>query len=184
MHLYPYTSLFLTASAVIVPLQPRANTNDPCAVNPSGVGDLGPTVDGAAGIGAEFESPAFYFTNPECSPEDTFAAKGKIVNGRTGDQWILSADTGGNEGKLNAEYILNGKKIKVGSGDGAKSGREVANDLIGWKPWQGDDKAKEINIQDNKCNPWKVTAPSAKSAPEKLPWLVILLASVSTLGDV
>lgn len=130
MHLYPYTSLFLTASAVIVPLQPRANTNDPCAVNPSGVGDLGPTVDGAAGIGAEFESPAFYFTNPECSPEDTFAAKGKIVNGRTGDQWILSADTGGNEGKLNAEYILNGKKIKVGSGDGAKSGREVANDLV------------------------------------------------------
>ena len=130
MHLYPYTSLFLTASAAIVPLQPRATAGDPCAVDPSGVGDLGPTADGTAGIGAEFESPAFYFENPKCGPEDTFAAKGKVVNDRTGDQWILSADTGPNQGKLNAEYILNGKKIKLGSGDGAKSGKDVADDLV------------------------------------------------------
>ena len=130
MHLYPYASLFVTASAAILPLQPRATASDPCAVDPSGVGDLGPTEDGTAGIGAEFESPSFLFENPQCSPEDTFAAKGKIVNGRTGDQWILSADTVQDQGKLKAEYILNGKKIKVGSGDGAKTGKDVANDLV------------------------------------------------------
>lgn len=56
MLLIPYTANFLTASAAIVPLQARAtigaSVDDPCAVDPSGVGDLGPTADGTADIGA------------------------------------------------------------------------------------------------------------------------------------
>lgn len=90
----------------------------------------GITADGTAGIGAEFESPAFYFVNQDCNGDDTNAAKRQVVAGRTGPNWILSADTGGGAGKLNAEYILNGQNIKVGSGDGARAGRAIADDLV------------------------------------------------------
>ena len=129
MHLLSYTSILLTASAAYLP--PRAL--DPClqdvqdyeAVQLDGI-----TADGTAGIGAEFESPAFYFTNPKCSIDDTNAAKKQIVAGRTGTNWELTADSTSDAGKINAEYILDGTKIKVGSGDGATAGKAWADDLV------------------------------------------------------
>lgn len=90
----------------------------------------GPTADGTAGIGAEFEGPFFYFVNPECSDDDTNAAKKETVGGRKGTNWYLSADTGAAPQRLNAEYILDGVNIKVGSGDGEKAGKAVADDLV------------------------------------------------------
>ena len=90
----------------------------------------GPTADATAGIGAEFESPFFYFTSLDCDTEKTNAAKGQVVAGRTGTNWELTADTGSSPGKVNAEYILNGKNIKVGSGDAAKAGKAIADDLV------------------------------------------------------
>ena len=123
-------SILLTASAVYLPLQPRV---DPCIEDVEDTemvtGD-GPTADGTAGIGAEFESPFFYFVNPKCSDDDTNAAKRETVNGRKGTNWYLSADTGAAPQRLNAEYILDGVNIKVGSGDGEKAGKEVADDLV------------------------------------------------------
>lgn len=130
MHLLLYMSILLTASAVYVPLQPRV---DPCEqeVEETEMVEVDATTsDGTAGIGAEFESPFFYFVNPACSAADTNAAKKQIVERRTGTNWILTADTGGGSGKLNAEYILNGQNIKVGSGDAAIAGAAAAQDLV------------------------------------------------------
>ena len=133
MHLLPYTSILLTASAAYLPLQPRV---DPCIqdIPDEAVQQDGPTADGTAGIGAEFESFAFIFENPQCSPEDTNAARKQIIAERTGLNWELTADTGANPGKLNAEYILDGRNIKVGSGDGAVAGKAWADDLVSTTP--------------------------------------------------
>ncbi len=130
MHLLLCMSVLLTASAVYLPLQPRV---DPCEeiVEEDELVELdGITSDGSAGIGAEFESPFFYFVNQACNLDDTNAAKKEIVAGHTGTNWILTADTGGGAGKLNAEYILDGQNIKVGSGDAATAGAAIAQDLV------------------------------------------------------
>lgn len=129
MHLLPYTLVLLTASAAYLP--PRAL--DPCIQDVQDIEAVqldGPTADGTAGIGAEFESPAFYFTSPSCSVEDTNAARKQVVAQRTGTNWELTADSTSDPGKINAEYILNGVNIKVGSGDGATAGKAWADDLV------------------------------------------------------
>ena len=105
MHILPYIPLLLTAS-----LKARAASD--------------------AGIGAEFESPAFTFQNPKCSNEDTDAAKKEVVADRKYDTLYLSADTGSGQRKLNAEYILDGEKIKVGTGDAAMTKKAVADNLV------------------------------------------------------
>lgn len=54
----------------------------------------------------------------DCSREDTNAAKKEVVVGRTGTNWMLTADTGGGgmgESKLQAEYIFDGRNIEVGT---------------------------------------------------------------------
>ena len=129
MHLLLYTSVLLTASAAYLP--PRAL--DPCTQDVQDVEAVqldGPTADGTAGIGAEFESPAFYFTNISCSVADSNTVKHQIVAQRTGTNWELTADSTSDAGKVNAEYILNGQNIKVGSGDGARAGKAWADDLV------------------------------------------------------
>jgi hypothetical protein len=92
----------------------------------------GPTVTGDAGIGAEFETPLGQFSNSACSLEDTFAAKRKLVQDRPGTNFALSVDTGSLElgaGKLNSEYILDGKSINVGDGSAAAAGAAAARDF-------------------------------------------------------
>ena len=130
MHLLLYSSIFLTASTVYVPLHPRADASDQEVAETETVESDGPTVDGTAGIGAEFESPTLYFESPGCSTADTNAAKKKVVGGRTGTNYMLTADTGAGDGKLHSEYILDGQNIKVGSGDAAKAGAAAAKDLV------------------------------------------------------
>ena len=129
MHLLPYTSIVLTASAAYLPLQPGVG---PCVpdIAEGTIDQDGPSADGTAGIGAEFESVFFGFENPKCSAEDTNAARKQIVAERTGLNWVLTADTGADPGKLRAEYILNGANIKVGSGDGALAAKAWADDLV------------------------------------------------------
>lgn len=130
MHLLLYTSLALAVSAAYLPLQPRVDQCEEEVEDTEYVQADGITADGTAGIGAEFESPFFYFVNQACNTDDTNAAKKETVSGRTGTNWFLSADTGAGSGKLNAEYILNGQTIKVGTGDGQKAGKAVADDLV------------------------------------------------------
>ena len=93
----------------------------------------GPSVAGDAGIGAEFETPLVNFQNSACSLDDTFAAKRMLVQGRSGQNFVLSVDTGSTElgaGKLNPEYILDGRSIKVGDGSAAAAGAAAANDFV------------------------------------------------------
>ncbi len=66
----------------------------------------------------------------DCSIEDTNAAKKQVISQRTGMNWELTADSTSDQGKVNAEYILNGENIKVGSGDGATAGKAWADDLV------------------------------------------------------
>lgn len=130
MHLLLHMSILLTASAAYVPLRPRV---DPCEQEVEENEDVeldGPTSDRTAGIGAEFESPIFYFVNRACSAADTNAAKRAVVAGRTGTNWEMTADTGSDAGMVYAEYILDGRSIKVGSGDGAKAGAAAAQNLV------------------------------------------------------
>ena len=93
----------------------------------------GPTSDGAAGIGAEFETLYVNFHNSACNLEDTFAAKHKPVEGWSGLDFNLSVDTGALElgaGKLNPEYVLHGRSIKVGDGSATAAGAAAANDFV------------------------------------------------------
>lgn len=118
MRLLLCSSVVLTASAAVIraPLERRA---DDCQTN----------ADGAAGIGAEFESVEFRFVNSQCSEDDTNDAKRKVVAERTGTNWQLTADSIGKPGTLQAEYIIDGVKVKVGSTDDATNGAKVAADL-------------------------------------------------------
>ena len=90
----------------------------------------GPTSDQSAGIGVEFESGVVQFESKvTCSQPDINRSKGALVDNRQGPNWMLTTDTSV-EGALVAEYILNGKQIKIGSGDVATAASAVANDIV------------------------------------------------------
>ena len=127
-----YISILATASAAWLPLLPRIEPGGSCGEYVADeLDDLdGPTADGTAGLGIEFESAAFYFRKDGCSLTDTNAAKGKIISGHTGNNWELTADTGSGPGDVHAEYILNGKNIKVGDGSAAEVASAAAQDLV------------------------------------------------------
>ena len=55
--------------------------------------------------------------------------KKQIIAQRTGTNWELTADSTPDPGKLNAEYTLDGRKIKAGSGDSAAAGKAWADTL-------------------------------------------------------
>lgn len=96
--------------------------------------DDGPTTDKKPGIGVEFEAGGVQFHNKQCNDEDTFNLKGKDIKNRASKRrkdWALTVDTtDGKGGQLSGEYILNGKKIKLGSGRAGKAAAEVANDFV------------------------------------------------------
>lgn len=128
MHLLLYASVLSTISALNIPLLPRGVCED--TQDSQLAYNDGPTADGTAGIGAEFESPFFKLENKDCSLEDTNSAKKSLIEGRKGPNWELTADSVGVAGELQAEYILDGRNIKVGSEDGAKAGKAIADDLV------------------------------------------------------
>lgn len=134
MHFFQYASLLLTASALETSLQPRTDCED--TQDDQLVYNDGPTTDRTAGIGAEFESPFFRLINRACNGEDTDAAKKSVIDGRRGTNWELTADSTGSPGRLNAEYILDGRNIKVGSDDGWKAGKELAENLVSTKTFR------------------------------------------------
>lgn len=117
MSLLSYLSLLFAVSAASVQLQSRADDSCEAAIQDN-IGDdfLTLTSGGTAGLGVEFESPLLYFINQQCSNDDTNESKKQIIAERTGTNWQLTADTGSGAGRLQAEYIFDGEKIKVGSG--------------------------------------------------------------------
>ncbi len=68
--------------------------------------------------------------NKICSLENTNKAKKSLIERRTGLDWELTTDTIGFAGELQAEYILDGRTMKVGSEDSAKANKAIANNLV------------------------------------------------------
>lgn len=136
MHLELFLALLLTANAGILPaIAPRAPVTgcDPEVESiPIVEFNDGPTGSGVAGIGAEFEAPLLQFYRQGCSLGDTFQAKRKTVAGHSGTNFLLSVDTSSElgRGKLSAEYVLDGRQIKVGDGSAAAAGRAVYDDFV------------------------------------------------------
>ena len=92
----------------------------------------GPTSDSSAGIGVEFETSEIRF-GATCDLGSTNACKGQLVIGRSGTNWQLTGDTTLLEsGLLQAEYILDGKTIKIGTGAAVTAATEVAADIVSW----------------------------------------------------
>ena len=90
----------------------------------------GPTSDQSAGIGVEFEAGRVQLQpRGPCSQPDINRSKGALIDNRQGPNWMLTGDTTVDLA-LVAEYILNGKEIKIGSGDAATAAAAVANDIV------------------------------------------------------
>lgn len=132
MHLLLYMSIVFTAFAAYLPLRPRMDDCEKYTDNIELAFLDAPTTDGTAGIGVEFESPAFTLKHDGCSKEDTDDTRKKIIGRRQGKNFMLTADTGASEvgGKVQAEYILDGTQIKVGDGSAAAAAKAAADDLV------------------------------------------------------
>ena len=121
--------VFLSVTALPPNLRRQADPNDPCLDETPTLD--GPTSDNSAGIGVEFESSYVLFNSPGCTPTQTWQAKGKQVGGRSGNDWQLTADTTQViAGRLTAEYILNGKTIKIGTGAASAAAAAVSSDIV------------------------------------------------------
>jgi len=138
MHPVPYISLLLTANAAVLPgITPRAFLHPfphGCSDDAIALVEFndGPTTSGEAGIGAEFETIDIQFTQQGCSLGDTFEAKRKTVKGHSGANFVLSVDTSVEQGAgtVSAEYVLDGRNIKVGDGSASAAGRAAHADLV------------------------------------------------------
>lgn len=95
--------------------------------------DDGPTSDQSPGIGVEFESDSLTLHSATWEKSNTprSKVKGQILGGRKGDHWALTVDTTPKSaGTVDAEYILDGTKIKIGAGTAVKAAEQVAADLV------------------------------------------------------
>ncbi|KAK1139628.1 hypothetical protein N8T08_000565 [Aspergillus melleus] len=138
----------------------------------------GPTPDKKPGIGIEFEASGVQFLNKKCNDENTFALKGKEVKNRASKRrkdWALTVDTtDGKGGQLSGEYILNGKKIKLGSGRAGKAADEVANDFTKkWKPHKGKKGSGPVTIRHatpKQCHKWDLAKPVNEAMIPMVEW--------------
>ncbi|KAL8867378.1 MAG: hypothetical protein Q9198_008538, partial [Flavoplaca austrocitrina] len=127
----------------------------------------GPTADGSPGIGVEFETSGVIFESKDCTRSNTVVSKGKMVGGRQGDNWMLTVDTTpSKEGRLSAEYILDGTQIKLDTGKAAEAAAGVANDIWDWNPFKG----IHVDVEDSTCNPWTIIKPSVDGFSPYLEW--------------
>jgi hypothetical protein len=135
--LFFFLFILLAVNAAVLPRGPTSCEDEFEEIEMAVFND-GPTEAGDAGIGAEFETPLVNFQNSACSIDDTFAAKRMLVQGRSGTNFVLSVDTGSQEllgGKLNPEYVLDGRSIKVGDGSAAAAGEAATNDFVSASLW-------------------------------------------------
>lgn len=153
-------------------LESRADQTGPCSTDNEAPTLDGPTSDKSAGLGIEFESSGVLLSSPRCSLPDTNQAKAKVIGNRKGDKWELTADTtNGIAGQLTAEYILDGKQIKIGDGTASAAAAAVSGDLTSWNP-SADMSNNKWNIDGNNCNPWAVSRPSRGGGQGDLIWSV------------
>ncbi|KAL8865778.1 MAG: hypothetical protein Q9174_006702, partial [Haloplaca sp. 1 TL-2023] len=156
-----------------------------------------PTSANSAGIGVELETTRIVFDSKDCSKSDTDKSKGQGVANRQGDNWELTVDTSQNvAGKLNAEYILDGTKIKLDTGKAAEAAAAVADDIVisdlstisyqslltfvlqrAWNP-SADMADPKVDVKDSPCNPWTITAPPKGGSVDNIGWSVQVTAAL------
>ncbi|TVY32682.1 hypothetical protein LSUB1_G007618, partial [Lachnellula subtilissima] len=132
----------------------------------------GPTSDKSAGIGVEFETGAILLSSVSgnCDEQSTFSSKGKMIAGRgQGQNWALTADTQSDADVLDAEYIIDGRVVKIGTGDAGKAAAAIAADLAAWDP-STKMNPNSFNIDQSTCNPWKITTPDAGGDSGAILW--------------
>jgi hypothetical protein len=102
-----------------------------CIPDPDDAGDEA-TDDKDAGIGFEFEC-GNVMLEPigGCSQDQIDKLKGHVLAGRTGTNWKLTADTTAEE-IVDIEYILDGKNIKLGSGDLKTAAEAAGSDVVSY----------------------------------------------------
>lgn len=135
MHPLPLLSLLIAANAATLPPWLAGVSRPSCGETYQSIEMVefndGPTHSGDAGIGAEFETIDIQFRNAKCDLKDTFSAKRKTFQGRSGVNYVLSVDTAVEigAGTVNAEYVLDGTNIRVGDGSAAAAGRAIRDSL-------------------------------------------------------
>ena len=123
-------------------------------------------------------------------------SKGKLVGNRQEENSQLTADTTLNyAGWLDAEYILDGRRIKLTTGDAIKAAAAVANDFVSlhrrsrrysvvhriiplqltWAP-SADMKDPQVDMAGSACNPWKITEPRTGDAAGTIYWALQVTA--------
>jgi hypothetical protein len=96
---------------------------------------------GVPGFGVEFECTEWTLNSPGCSGDMTWKCKGQpLLNGidrtaRSDTTWELTGDTTyGVPGRLTAEYILLGTKIKLNENMAAPAAAAVSEDIVNTFP--------------------------------------------------
>ncbi|KAL1602366.1 hypothetical protein SLS60_005782 [Paraconiothyrium brasiliense] len=139
--------------------------NDTPECTTDGINDAGDETPAtnAAKIGYELESSTVRLA-PEkdgCTETQTDQAKGHLLAGRKGTNWMLTADTLAGaipHQQVDIEYILNGQNIKLGTSDLQNAANAAAADFKAWNPW-AKMKPNSFEIEGNECNNWKVFRP-------------------------
>ncbi|KAI0530348.1 hypothetical protein GGR58DRAFT_518547 [Xylaria digitata] len=124
-----------------------------------------PTIDKSPGLGAEFETGAFYLVgDPECSYERTNKLKGGVLGGREGDHWQLTVDTTLDAAnRLQAEYILNGQTVKLGQAMAGPTAAAIAADLV--LEWNPTLDSPGITMKDLDGCTWSIKSTSSLLGP-------------------
>ncbi|KAJ5105830.1 hypothetical protein NUU61_003177 [Penicillium alfredii] len=136
-----------------------------------------PTGNNPPGIGVEFETATITLKSEDCSEKNVLAAKSKTINGRKGKNWALTADIL-SEGTLDAEYVLDGKSIKLNSGSAKEAAEAVAKDINDWDPHED---GKEVTIDNNPCT-WKISGPKEKKGGHSYTWAPQVTAPLPLAG--
>ncbi|KAF2674250.1 hypothetical protein BT63DRAFT_449243 [Microthyrium microscopicum] len=176
--LLDYTLLcFLVTCISSSPLERRADDDCDVTANENALLD-GPTSDIEAGIGVEFESGSVMLEPVNCPAFDArtqmcVELKGKIIDhGQgvsdqgSGSTWELTGDTTF-EACLSAEYILNGKVLKLGKDMVVTAAKEAAADFLSWKP--SVNSPPTIKVEGSDCD-WKITAPDDPDNAPNIKW--------------
>lgn len=124
--------MLLFTTKTVMALVPFALSFHPTAAAPNGA-IARRFAEDDPGIGVEFETGKISMASVSgtCGKKETYAAKKHVVAGRKGDHWQLTADTLSDADVLDAEYILDGSLIKIGSGDLTIAATDITNDLVG-----------------------------------------------------
>jgi hypothetical protein len=122
---------FITACLLALAAAAPAITDECEAALQTQLGDglTAPTADGRPGLGVEFET-LFRFNNRNCPRRESDKLKKSLIDNRQGPNFKFTVDTLSEEFKLAPEYIMDGTKIKVGTGDAVRAGRAAAADFV------------------------------------------------------